>query len=228
MSLKLLRALHWLAAVERGCLDQITGDDADEIIGALVQSAAEKLPDLPAKSEKPSRFGQLFLRLLVLEHAQTPTVADRAVRSAYRWKMLAAAFQFISSTGRTPALREGLKSVRFADIEKSFGSLPPGGEALLTRYFRVKVQSLHFCGLAFHDRPLIEGFRNLALLYPVIIWLARWLAVSAGRDRLEEADVIKAVTLVDYQYSYAPYLSWRTRLLHQRNDIVRLCGWYAC
>jgi lysine-N-methylase len=97
----------------------------------------------------------------------------------------------------------------------------------LTRYFRVKVQSLHYCGVAFHDRPLIEGFRNLALLYPVILWVARWLAVSDGRSALAEADVVKAVTLVDYQYSYAPYLGWRTRLLQQRNDIVRLCGWPA-
>ena len=232
VSLKILRALHWLDAVERGCLDQIGGEDADEILEALVQSASEKLPDLPAKGSanggRPSRFGQLFLRLLVLEHAQTPTVADRDMRSAYRWKMLAAACRFISSAGRTPALREGLKSVKFAEIEKTFGSLPPAAEALLTRYFRVKIQSLHFCGAAFHDRPLIEGFRNLALLYPVIIWLARWLAASAGRDQLTEADVVKAVTLVDYQFSYAPYLSWRTRLLHQRNDIVRLCNWYAC
>ncbi|MDR3458181.1 MAG: YkgJ family cysteine cluster protein [Verrucomicrobiae bacterium] len=228
MSLKLLWALHWLSAVERGCLDQIAGEDADEILGALVTSAAQKLPDLPADGGKPSRFGRLFLRLLVLEHAQTATVADRDVRSAYRWKMLAAACRFISSSGRTPALREGLKSVKFADIEKPFGTLPPAAEALLTRYFRVKVQSLQFCGVAFHGRPLIEGFRNLALLYPVIIWLARWLAVSDGRDRLVDADVVKAVTLVDYQFSYAPYLSWRTRLLHQRNDIVRLCGRHAC
>lgn len=225
--LKLLRALHLLETIEQGRLDLVTGDGADEIIKALFQSTAKKIPELPTDTEPPSRFGRLFLRLLVLEHAQTPTVADRDVRSAYRWKMLAAAFRFMSSAGSTPALREGLKSVKFADIEKSFGPLPPGAEALLTRYFRVKIQSLHFCGTAFYNRPLIEGFRNLALLYPAIVWLARWLAVSDGRSQLTDADVVKAVTWVDYQYSYAPYLSWRTRLLHQRNDITRLCAWYA-
>lgn len=225
--LKLLRALHWVDAIERGRLDLIANDGADEIIKALFQSAVRKVPELPENLGKPSRFGQLFLRLLVLEHAQTPTVADRDVRSAYRWKMLAAAVRFLSSAGSTPALREGLKRVKFADIEKSSGPLPPGAETLLTRYFRVKIQSLQFCGTAFHGRPLMEGFRNLALLYPVIVWLARWLAVSAGREVVTEADVFKAVTLVDYQYSYAPYLSWRTRLLQQRNDIAKLVGWYA-
>jgi len=227
VALKLLRALHWLGAVERGCLDQITGEGADEILEALVHSASKKLPALPASPEKPSGFGRLFLRLLVLEHARTVTLADQAVRSTHRWKMLAAAFRLVCSRGQTPALREELTSVNFADLEKPFQPLSPGAEALLTRYFRVKIQSLHFCGRAFHGRPLIEGFRNLALLYPVIIWLARWLAVSAGRAELAEADVARAVSLVDYHYSYSPYLPWRTRLQQQRNDIARLCGWYA-
>ena len=44
---------------------------------------------------------------------------------------------------------------------------------------------------------------------------------------LSEADVLQAVSLVDHQYSYSPYLSWRTRLLQQRQDIARLCAWYA-
>jgi lysine-N-methylase len=224
--LKLLRALHWLEKVERGYLDQISGESADEILEALVRSAAEKLPKLPSQIEKPSRFGFLFLRLLVLEHARTTTVADRDVRSSHRWKMLAAAFRFASASGRTPVLRDELKTVPFSDIEKSFGPLPPAAEALLDRYFRVKIQSLQFCGRGFHDCGLIEGFRNLALLYPVIVWLSRWLALSGGRV-LTETDVMKAVSMVDYQYGFAPYVNWRTRLLHQRNDIVRLCVWYA-
>ena len=225
--LKLLRALHWLEKVERGYLDQISGDSADEIIEALVRSAGEKLPALPPQIERPSRFGRLFLRLLVLEHARATTVADRDVRSLHRWKMLAAAFRFVSASGRTPVLRDELKPVPFADIEKSFGPLPSSSDALLDRYFRVKVQSLQFCGKGFHDRGLIEGFRNLALLYPIIVWLSRWLAVSNGRTTLTEADVMKAISIVDYQYGFAPYVSWRMRLLHQRNDIARLCLWYA-
>jgi len=227
VALKLLRTLHWLNAVERGYLDRFTGGDAEEVLAALVKTAIEKLPELPANPEKPSAFGRLLLRLLVLENARSVTVADQDVRSAHRWRMLAAAFRFARSSGRTPGLREELQRVKFADIEKPFGPLPTGAEAVLTRYFRVKVQSLHFCGQAFHDRPMIEGFRYLALMYPVIIWLARWLAVSAGRAELSEADVLKAVSLVDYQYGYSLYLGWRTRLLQQRNDIVRLCAWYA-
>jgi lysine-N-methylase len=227
MALKLLRALQWLEKVERGHLDQFAGDTADEILQALVRRTAEKLPALPAQPDRPTRFGRVFLRLLVLEHARSTTVADRGVRSGHRWKLLAAAFRFISASGQTPALREELKPVRFAEIAKPFGPLPPAAEAHLTRYFRVKVQSLQFCGEGFHDCPLGEGFRNLALLYPIIVWLSRWLALSSGRSSVVEADVMKAISVVDYQYGFAPYVAWRTRLLHQRNDIAHLCGWYA-
>ncbi|HEX9048169.1 MAG TPA: YkgJ family cysteine cluster protein [Verrucomicrobiae bacterium] len=227
LALKLLRALHWLGKIEQGRFEQISGEGADEIIGALVHSAAEKMPQLPSPPDRPSGFGRLFLRMLVLEHARTTTLADRKVQSPHRWKMLAAALRLLSSSGHTPALRAGLQRVKISEIEKAFGPLSSASEALLTRYFRVKIQSLHFCGRAFYNRPLVEGFRNLALLYPIIVWLARWLAASQGRSALADEDVQRAVTLVDYQYGFAPYLGWRTRLLQQRNDIARLCAWHA-
>jgi lysine-N-methylase len=227
VALKLLRTLHWLGAVEQGHLDQITGAGADEILEALVQSAATKLPVLPETPARPSRFGRFFLRMLVLEHARTVTVKDLNAAGSHRWKMLLAVLRFARAGGRTPALRSGLANVKFTDIEKPFGLPSPAMEEMLTRYFRVKIQSIHFCGRAFHDRPLIEGFRSLALLYPIILWLSRWLAVSDSRANVSEADVARALAMVDYHYSYSPYLGWRVRLLQQRDDIARLCAWYG-
>ena len=224
VALKLLRALHWLAAIEKGMLDQISGAGAEEILAALVNSAAQKLPARPASPARPSRFGRLFIRLMVFEHARTTRVHDPG-KSTGRWQRLRAVLRFVRAGGRTPALREGLTSVKFSDLEKPFQPLSPAVEALLTRYFRVKIQSLHFCGRAFHDRPLIEGFRSLALVYPVILWLSRWRAASDGRTEFTDADVARAVSMVDYHHGYSPHLEWRVRLLHQRDDIARWIGW---
>ena len=227
VALKLVRTLHWLAAVEKGRLDQITGAGADEILEVLIQSALKKVSDLQNSCEKPSRFGQLFLRTMVFEYARTTNVEGGGVSGESRWKRLLGMFSFLGAGGRTPALRQGLASVEFGDIEQSFSPLTSQMEVMLTRYFRVKIQSLHFCGAAFHDRPLMEGFRSLALLYPVIIWLSRWLAVSDGRTKLSDADVARAISMVDYHHSYSPHNAGRVRLLHQRNDISKLCGWYG-
>jgi len=224
-ALKLMRALQWLAAIEKVRLDRITGEGADEILEALVQNSAQKIPDLHASPGRPSRVGKLFLRLMVFENARLTQVEK--ISHSSRWNRFASVLRFMRASGHTPRLRAGLESVKFSDIEKSFGPLSPQMEVMLTRYFRVKIQSLHFCGPAFHDRPLIEGFRNLALLYPVIIWLSRWLAVSDRRAKIFDADVARAISMVDYHHSYAPYLAWRVRLLNQRDDISKLCGWYA-
>lgn len=228
IGLKLIRALHCLRAAEKGGLEQVSDEkSANEIREALVKNATEKLPVLPPNEKPPGSVAKLLLRLFVLENARTTTVKDLDAPGAHRWKMIMAIVRFGRAGGRTPKLREGLASVKFAEIERGFGPLSVSGDEMLTRFFRIKIQSLHFCGRAFHDRPLIEGFRNLALLYPTIIWLARWLAVSAGRASLNDADLAKAISMVDYQHSYSPYLSWRVRLLEQRNEIIRLVNWYA-
>jgi lysine-N-methylase len=227
VALKLLRTLHWLRTVEKGYLDQITGSGADEILEVLVQSAAMKVPALPESPPPPSRFGQLFFRLLVLDHARAVTVKELGAPGRHRWAMLWASLRIVRASGRTPALGRGLTSVPFSAIEGSFGPLSPGTEAMLTRFFRVKIQSLHFCGRAFHDRPLIEGFRALALLYPAMLWLGRWLALSDQRTAMSDADVARAVSMVDARHDHAPYLRWRIQLLSQRDDIARLCAWYG-
>lgn len=227
VALKLLRTLHWLNAVEKGGLDGITGESAEEILGVLNVSAREKLPALPNNLPAPSRFGRVFFRMMVVEHARAVTVEDMNAPGKYRWKMLRAILRFLPAGGHTPALRASLKSVKFTDIEKSFGPLSPAADAMLTRFFRVKIQSFHFTGSAFHHAPLMEGFRSLALLYPIIIWLARWQAVSDGRDKISDADVTRAITMADYHHGYSPRLRWRVKLLAQRNDIVRLCAWYG-
>lgn len=228
MTLKLLRALHWLRAVEKAQFDQIAGPEADEILTALVQSAAEKLPEVPRTFAAPSRLGRFFFRTLVMQYARRDTLRDRA--SGLRWQMLAAVLRFARASGRVPQLQPGFPDVEFAAIEKPFGALPADAEALLTRFFRVKIQGLHFCGRAYYGVPLVEGFRSLALLYPVVLWLARWLAAGQGSANVTAAHVAKALTVADHHHGYLPLLGsrgfrWRVRLLAQRDDIARLCLW---
>ncbi len=227
VALRLWRTLHWLNTMEKGRLDQITGEGAEEIIEAMVRSAEKKVPSLPKIPSAPSRFGRLFFRMMVMEHARAVTVRDMRSPGQYRWRMLGAMLRFVRGGGLTPALREDLGRVRFVEIEKPFGPLSPGADAALTRYFRVKVQSLAFCGRAFHNAPLIEGFRSLVLLYPIILWLARWRAASDQRDRLADKDVARGIVLADYHHGFSAPFRRRVRLLAQREDIFRLICWYS-
>jgi lysine-N-methylase len=174
-------------------------------------------------------MGRLLFRTLVFTYARRDSIQNLKAGGGYRVRMLGAMLQFARASGRVPDLIPGLKPVEFAALDKSFGVLPSGAEATLTRFFRVKIQSLHFCGRAFYGLPLIEGFQNLALLFPVIIWLARWRAAAEQRFSISEEDIERAISLTDHHHGYSPILAsaWsrqRVRLLARRDDISRLCG----
>jgi lysine-N-methylase len=230
IALKLLRALLWVRAVEKARVDKLSGGDADEALGILLQNARERLSAMPRNCPPPTRFGQLFFRTLVVEHARTITVNDMDAPARYRTGMLRTLLRFALATGNVPAASPELKEVPFDAVEKPFGPLPPDAEAMLTRFFRVKIEGLHFCGRAYYDVPLIEGFYSLALLFPVILWLSRWLAVGGNRSSLSDADVARAIAIADHNYGYSSNLGshgarWRVRLMAQRDDISRLCCW---
>jgi lysine-N-methylase len=232
VALKLQRALHWLGAVEKAGFDQIVGREADEILSALSQHASTELPSAAVAPAAPAGMDRLLFRTLVFTYARQDSIQDLKAGAGYRARMLRAMLLLARGSGRVPNLIPGLKPVEFAAIEKSFGALPSGAEATLTRFFRVKIQSLHFCGRAFYGLPLIEGFQNLALLFPVIIWLARWRAAAEERSSLSELDIERAISLADRHHGYSPILAgaWsrrRVRLLAQRDGISGLCGAYA-
>ena len=102
---------------------------------------------------------------------------------------------------------------------------------MLTRYFRVKIQGLHFCGRAYYGVPVVEGIYSLALVFPVIMWIARWRAASAGREEITHQDVLSALTLVDHQHGYSDaFGTWgsrrRVQTLAHMGDLTKLIVWY--
>jgi lysine-N-methylase len=229
VALKLQRTLHWLGAVEKAGFDQISGREADEILRALSQNASAELPAVAKPAKPVTTVGRLLFRTLVFTYARRDSIQNLKAGVGYRMRMLCAMLRFAKATGRVPGLVPGLKPVQFAIVEQSFGSLPSGVEVTLTRFFRVKIQSLHFCGRAFYGMPLIEGFQNLALLLPVIFWLARWRAAAEQRTSISESDIEQAISLADHHHGYSPILAsaWsrqRVRLLARRDDISRLCA----
>jgi lysine-N-methylase len=96
----------------------------------------------------------------------------------------------------------------------------------------VKIQGVHFCGRAFYDIPLVEGFQSLTLVFPAVLWLARWLAAGEGRKQLSSDDIARALAVADHQHGYSPVLGHansrrRVRALAGTGDIARLISWYA-
>lgn len=232
LTTRLQQTLFWLGLIEQAKFDRVRGERLDELLSLLEEAAANQFEN-PVEPSEPSRIGLVQFRLLVAQHARKDTFLQLETGWRGRWSMLTSAFRFSRGTGTIPSLQPELKEVPFEHVEAaSFGPLPPETDEMLTRYFRVKIEGLHFCGRGFYDWPLVEGARSLVLFYPVVLWIARWHAASAGRTTLQTEDIAQAIAIADHPRGYSPLLGSsnvrrRIRLLNQSGELEKLCVWYT-
>ena len=227
---QLHRALFWVNLVGEMSFDVVRGEQLKELLDIICEEAAIQIPSSP-EPQSPSRSGRMLFRMLVAQYARRDTASDLNSGWKGRYRLLRAAIRYARGRGTVPVLHEKFSDVPFAAIEEEFGPPPEETNELFTRYFRVKIQGLHFCGSAYYRVPFVEGFYSLALMVPVVLWLARALAIGAGRTELQREDIVTALTIADHHHGYSPALGSRaarsrTRSLAKSGDIPRLISWY--
>lgn len=228
---KLLQSLKWIDLVDQAQFGALKGARIGEFLDLIVQAARVEVGDEVPPVEPTGRMNRLQFRLLAGQYARKDTyAADRSVRG--RLRMLRSLLRFARGKGTLPPMQEAFREVPFESLEKPFGGVPAEAEEIFTRYFRVKIQGLHFCGPAYYDWPLTDGFRALALVFPAVMWLARWLAVSANRGEVNADDVAQALAIADHHHGYSPLFGTRAfrrriQLLTRSGDIAKLCVRYA-
>lgn len=236
IGVKLQLILLWLDIVGESRFDKLSGTLLTEFLDIIRQSVHEVgLPMAEGQWKltggPPGALARMQFRMLTAQYARKDTAADLASGWRGRWKLFRAATKFARGIGNTPPLQTIFREVSFESLEQSFG-IPAESEELWTRYFRVKVQGLHFCGPAYYGVPLVEGFQSLALIFPATMWIARWLAASQGRTQLTAEDVSQALTISDHHHGYSPIFGSfgfrrRVRTLAQMDEIPRLIRWYS-
>ncbi len=230
--LRLGRAIRLVDLIGQSRFEKIHGARLDEFLEIVSAAAEGEAPvDVAAVSE-PSPVGRMQFRLLCAQYARRDTFADQETGWRNRWRLFRAVLRFTRGTGLIPPLQPEFSPVPFADLERPFGPLPAAVDDMLIRYLRVKLRGLHFCGRAYYNVPLVEGFQSLALVVPVVLWLARWLAAGRGRQQLDFDDVSRAMSIADHHHGYSPVFGQsgfrgRVRLLARTDDISKLAAWYG-
>ena len=228
---RLLRALAVVDLLGQSKFEKIRGPRLREFLEIITLATATEVPADLLTIHEAGPAGRVQFRLLAAQYARKDTFAECDAGWRRRWSLFRAAVQFAKGRGNVPPLQPGFVPVPFAALEQPFGPRSAEADEMLARYLRVKVQGLHFCGRAFYDVPLVEGFQSLALIFPVVLWIARWLAAGTGRTALAVEDVAQALAIADHHHGYSPAFgqaSFRSRVcsLGKMGDIERLIAWY--
>lgn len=242
-TVRLLRTLEWMDLVEQSQFDTVKGAKLQDYLSLLLDASRKAQPDNDLPLLRPSRLGRTMFRQLAAQMARHDT--DELARGGLkmRLRLLRAVLGFSSGWGKVPPLDDPTSvvtafgevpqgQVTFSQLESEYGGRQQDIDALFERYFRVKIQGVHFCGVAAYDLSVVDGFRSLALMYPVTMWLARWRAARQGHSTLSLSDVQAALATADHNFAYSPALGThsaknRIRQLAKMNQISALCGWYS-
>lgn len=226
----LLGTIFWVSLVDQSTFDKLQGERLEEFLALIRPAAAGEVPADLAEFSEPTRAGRLMFRAMVGQYARLETVTDLDHPWRARLRNVRGLVRMSRGNGLLPPLREELKPVPFEELEKPFG-WPSGADELFTRYIRTKIRGMHFCGPAFYEMPLTEGFFALALVVPVTFYMARWLAAGEGRKELTMGNVERALAMADHHHGYSPALGGpssrrRVKMLAQ-GDLPKLCVWYG-
>lgn len=244
---RLMRILSWLELVQVSQFETIRGQKLTEYLQLIVDASAKAQPDNDLPVIRPSRLGRVMFRLMTAQYARHDTEAQVREGIGVRIGLLNAALKFTFAMGTVPQLRGSasvatafagsdttnkVKSVGFGDVEGQFNGRRADIDELMTRYFRVKVQGIHFCGPANYDTNLVDGFHSLALMYPVVMWLARLRSARNDRSELDLEDVQAALATADHNFGYSPALGTssarqRVSMLAKMKQITAVVGWYS-
>lgn len=244
---RIMRILTWLELLERAQADALHDTRLGELLTLLHEASVRAQPDDDLPLVRPSGLGRVMFRQLIAQLLRHDTDATARKGLRGRIAMLTNGIRFTLGLGRVPQLADpvsvevafgmaskdsSVRTPRFNQLEAVFEGRNPEFDELFSRYMLVKVQGLHFCGKAFYDMPIIDGFRSLALMYPAILWVARFRASREGRSRLVLQDVQAAMATLDHSFGYSPALGLqasrhRVSQLSKLQQITALCGWYS-
>ena len=207
--------------------ETVAGPRLSEFLGVVTESLSAETERDPEQIAPPGWIGRILFRQAAAIYGRRDTGPRRGVSARGRLALLWAAWRFARGSGRVPRVHGLMPEATFAAMEKPAGPLPPISEGMLTRYYQVKVESMHFFGPTNFHQPYWDGLESLLLTFPVVMWLSR-----AFTDRSREEAVTLALRIVDDNFGYNKLLGsarqrFATRLLASRGELGRLIAWYS-
>jgi lysine-N-methylase len=224
---RLRKCLHLAAQMRKARLHDIHGSRLRELLDLLSSAAEAETPANPMLVPRPGWIGRVLFRQSAALYTRKDHGPNRGLSSRGRLALFGAAMRFAFGKGPIPRMHRGLPEATFDEVEQPRGPLPAEAEAILERYYTIKVGSLQFCGAASFGLPFWEGFETLTLTLPLVLWVSRMY-----RDLSREQAITNALTVIDDHVGFNRILaSFRQRLsfyiLARTGELSRLIAWYS-
>ncbi len=226
--------LRQVLAVSELCqksrFESISGARLSEFLAVVTAAVAEDVPRHAGDVPRPSWLGRTVFRQMAAVYARKDSGTHAGIAARGRGTRTGIAWRFAVGRGAVPRLHGLVPAAATFEAAETPQHLSAEGDALLTRFYRLKLESLQFCGPTNFGRPFWAGLDALLLTYPVTRWLGRVFA--AGGTRTPDDALRLAVQAVDDGFGFNVLLgsrrqAWGIRTLAERGELAKLIAWYG-
>ncbi|HND54112.1 MAG TPA: YkgJ family cysteine cluster protein [Pirellulaceae bacterium] len=225
---RLVHALTFARLVEAAKTQPLNDGQLLELFGVLESAAPDETGDLFSKRPPPSSAGAVLFRQTAAEFIRLHPAFRARPSWGERLRLTWAAWKFVRGRGKLPSMSPPYPEATFEQLEQPLGPLDPAVVTPLARLFETTAVSGSYALAERGDWSMVESIRMLTLLYPVGLWMLRWLSV--GRSPLP-SDMPELISALDRGQGFASLSGYKQRrrvqVLAQLGDLERLVAWYG-
>lgn len=225
---RLAHGLEFCRLIEAAKTADLSNAKLNELAQVLENNIVDEAAAHFAERRQPSGAARVLFRQIALEIVRLhPNIYHQPTWSS-RLRMAGWALKTVWGRGRVPNVWREFPQPTFAELEQPLAHFDASLVLPLARYFETTTASYQY---ALADRggwSVVESYRQLAILYPIALWLLRW--ISAGREATLD-DLLRILSAVDRSQGFAPLagLKQRSRLktLASLGELSTLVAWYG-
>ena len=225
---RLVHGLVFCEYLDQCRLHRLDGGKFAELIAVLEEASLEGAAPLFAERVPPRRTAGGIFRQVLLEYLRLHPRFVIEASLIERWRLVRAAVAFSRGKGSVPYIHGSFPPTTFARLEEPLGHLGEDVLRPINAYFESAAASKQYAVLNKPGWAITEGFRDLALSYPVAMWLLR---LSCGDSKPQPDDAVDAVGALDRGQAYAGLSGYRhrqrVRALAKNHQLAHLISWYA-
>jgi lysine-N-methylase len=199
-----------------------------ELVHVLEEHIADESAVHFTDRTSPGGLTKILFRQMALDVVRLHPRTWQAATWTTRCKLPGWAWKMIRGKGKLPRVHEKFPDATFAQLEEPLGRLEPLFVQAFARYFETSTASYQFALADKSGWSIVESYRQLALLYPLGLWLVRW--ATAGRAATAD-DMYETICMLDRAQGYAPLAGakqrGRIKRFAQIGELPKLVAWYG-